>query len=153
MKVTRWFLCHLLSIILLAVFVLIFYFWSDLKNDVSGRAGGEPQTESVATEKKPIDQQEKSISTVPASVSAEKNKVAPPQTGKDDPWGDVFDGTNTQVDVVAEEKAKADIALESNFPPENYDPESAAAEEKSMQSMIMNEAGKRSEHTSELQSH
>jgi hypothetical protein len=103
--------------------------------------GGEPQTETVVTEKKPADKQIESFSSVPAPVSAEKSKIAPPQTGKDDPWGDVFDATTTQAGVVAEEKAKDDIASETNFPPENYDPESAAAEEKGMQSMNMNEAG------------
>ena len=159
MKITRWLLCHLLSITLLISFVLIFSFREELKSDFSRLTGGVTQAEvnelekldirsdveTIVTEKK----QERSLPAEPATVIEVESQVAQPQQKAGDPWSAVLDGANKQAGNKA--RPAADVPLESNFPPENYDPESSTAVDKNIQPMDMYESGKAAPHAAELE--
>ena len=154
MKITRWLLCHLLSIILLISFILIFSFRHELKSDFSRLTGGVTQAEvnefkkldiesdagAVVTEKK----QEKSLPEEPASVVEVERRARPLQKKVDDPWSGVLDGTNKQEGNVA--KPVTDMPVEPSFPPENYHPESSVAADSNVQPMVMSRPVKAAPH-------
>jgi|GEM_PF-4737965 len=150
MKISRWLLCHLLSIILLISFILIFTFRDELKSDFSRLTGGDTQAEVNEFKKLDVEpdagavvkekRQETILPEEPASAIKVESRATPLPKKVDDPWGAVLDGVNKQEGDVA--KPTADLAVESNFPPENYDPESSVAADNSMQTMAMSRPGK-----------
>lgn len=164
MNIARWLLCHLLSIILLLSFVLIFSFRDELKSDFSSLVGEVTQAEinelkkldtgSVVTDKnnkkKHEEKNEKTIPADPAKVTRVESRAAAPQQRVDDPWRNVLDGVNKQA-MDSAKKPVADAALKSNFPPENYDPESSVAEDNNMQPMAMYGPEKAASHAGDME--
>ncbi len=160
MNTPRWLSCHLLLIILLISLVLIFSFRDNLKSDFSRLAGEVTQpeinaeineskksgTEAAVAEKK----YERSVPEEPAAVIEVENRAAQPQQKIDDPWSDVLDGENKQTGDSARPTTDG-LPLESNFPPENYDPEFSAAADNAMQSMAMHGPGKAAPHAGDME--
>jgi hypothetical protein len=165
MKIFRWLLCHLLSIIIIVSVILIYIFRVELKEDFYRLSGNstvssdtihasdnsqlteqpvqQPESNSTGQVEQSTRQQDNgkpakgaasSIAwgdrVIPGRQAGEQGAVAdaPPATAAKDPWSEVLPatvGNSAPAASTASQQPRAAVDSASNFPPENYDPESA----------------------------
>lgn len=165
MKIFRWLLCHLLSIIIIVSVILIYVFRSELREDFYRLSGNSTvssdnihgsdgrqlteqpvqQPESNTTgqvEQSTRQQDNKKPANAAASSTAWGDRVmpgrqgggqrtaaeTPPATAAKDPWSEVLPstvGNSAPAASTASQQPQAAVDSAANFPPDNYDPESA----------------------------
>ena len=165
MKIFRWLLCHLLSILIILSVVLIYVFRSELKEDfyrLSGNssvssdsipdgADRDPPEQPVQqpksnitgkTEKSNPQQANREPVNRAASSTAWGDRVtpgrqgenhgaaakAPPTPAASDPWNEVLPATvsnSAPAATAASQQPQEAVNSAGNFPPDDYDPESA----------------------------
>ena len=165
MKIFRWLLCHLLSIIIILSVILIYIFRGELKEDFY-RLSGNSTVSSDAIHgsddrqlaEQPLQQPESNITgqaekstrqkdnrepakgaasstawgdrVMPGRQGGEQGTVANtlPAAAAKDPWSEVLPstvGNSAPAASTASQQPQAAVDSAANFPPENYDPESA----------------------------
>lgn len=165
MKIFRWLLCHLLSIIIILSVVLIYVFRSELKEDfyrLSGNSEVSPDSIHSRDGRQPADQpvqhsELNSAGQVEQSIRQKDNREptngaasstawgdrvtpgrqgevqgtvinTPPAAAERDPWAEVLPatvGNSAPAATATSQQPQAAVDSAANFPPENYDPESA----------------------------